>query len=249
MEGMSKEAMEYLVSLGCKTKDINTFEHNGEIYYMDHDGDLRRVPVPAETRPDGVMTRTLRGLVDYLRHDIDDVVKEAGPLMVFVEGYERIAVLTKAYGRDKKRDLVARCYIDLTSFPFDYYLDSEDFMVKCMTLITQTEDRDKVLSLVGRLKHEQSNEVADDGISQRVTVKTGVAAVGDVAVKNPVYLAPWRTFQEVEQPTSAFVLRFREGPQVALFEADGEGWKNQAVANIGDWLRRELAGINVVVIA
>jgi len=50
---------------------------------------------------------------------------------------------------------------------------------------------------------------------------TGVAAVENINLPNTVTLKPFRTFAEVSQPESEFVLRLKEGNRVGLFEADG----------------------------
>lgn len=76
--------------------------------------------------------------------------------------------------------------------------------------------------------------------SQKVTVKTGVASVSDAVVPNPVTLAPYRTFPEVEQPESKFIFRMKEGPTAALFEADGGAWRNTAILGIKEYLKEAL---------
>lgn len=86
----------------------------------------------------------------------------------------------------------------------------------------------------------------DDGITQKATVKTGLASRGDAVIPSPVTLKPYRTFTEVDQPESRFVFRMKEdkyeGVQCALFEADGGAWKLQAMENIKGYLERELVG-------
>ena len=64
-----------------------------------------------------------------------------------------------------------------------------------------------------------------------------------------MYLAPMRTFCEITQPVSPFVLRVQEGPAVALFEADAGEWRNAAVRGIKDYLTMMLDGLNVVIVA
>ena len=92
-------------------------------------------------------------------------------------------------------------------------------------------------------------QVADDGVSQKVTVNAGVVKAADVIVRNPVTLVPFRTFREVEQPESPFVLRVDENANAALFTGDGSAWKLEAVARVGEYLRKNLEGTNVIVIA
>jgi hypothetical protein len=95
--------------------------------------------------------------------------------------------------------------------------------------------------VVGNVKEENVRSIGDDGVSQSVTAKTGVATVEDVKVPNPVLLSPYRTFVEVTQPESAFVFRMKNGPVAALFEADGGAWRNAAIDAVADYLADELS--------
>ena len=67
---------------------------------------------------------------------------------------------------------------------------------------------------------------------------------------NPVELAPYRTFPEVEQPISKFIFRMQEGPRAALYEADGGAWRNKAILSIKEYLQEELKELeNIEIIA
>lgn len=92
----------------------------------------------------------------------------------------------------------------------------------------------------------------DDGVTQKATVKSGIASRSDAVVPNPVILQPYRTFTEVIQPASNFIFRMREnrggGVECAIFEADGGAWKNEAMKNIKDYLAKELNGIEGFII-
>lgn len=81
--------------------------------------------------------------------------------------------------------------------------------------------------------------------AQKATVKTGVASKADAVVPNPVTLIPYRTFLEVQQPASDFIFRMKSanGVQCAIFEADGGAWKNEAMDNIKEYLKNELADL------
>ena len=62
-----------------------------------------------------------------------------------------------------------------------------------------------------------------------------------VAVKPRVPLRPYRTFLEVEQPESEFLLRLDDNGNVGLFEADGGMWKQTAKASITAYFEEKLA--------
>ena len=235
----SSEGMEYLVNLGRERTDVRVVEINGEHYTPDT---LRRIEPIMPKRCETFRVATLTGLVEYLLSETDEFIGEYKRVLVNVASPARVEVLSHIYGPDAKRDVIASCVIELPVLRTCDYMDPEDFNVMLQTRVLQSPNRDLVLKFVGSLKDEQSNQTADDGFSQRVTVKTGVATVGDVTVVNPVYLAPRRTFPEVAQPESPYVLRFREGPKCALFDTDSLTWRNEAIANIGQWLRDKLDG-------
>lgn len=96
------------------------------------------------------------------------------------------------------------------------------------------------MKIVGNLSQGTEANFADDGMTQQVMAKAGVARVAMVSLPNPVELRPFRTFADIGQPASKFVLRIKadkdHGPRCALFEADGGAWKNTAIATIKAWL-------------
>lgn len=83
-------------------------------------------------------------------------------------------------------------------------------------------------------------DLTDNGISQTVTVKEGAATLMQAEVPSPAELRPYRTFLEVEQPSSPFVFRINRLGECALFEADGGIWKHEAMENVSQYLVNEL---------
>ena len=83
-------------------------------------------------------------------------------------------------------------------------------------------------------------------MTQKATVKTGIASKSDAIVPNPVKLRPYRTFLEVEQPVSEFIFRMKQdkydGINCAIFEADGGAWQMAATRAIKEYLEFELSG-------
>ena len=62
-------------------------------------------------------------------------------------------------------------------------------------------------------------------------------------MKPRVPLRPFRTFQEVEQPESEFLLRMDEEGNIGLFEADGGMWKLTARQTVKAFLEAKLADL------
>ena len=249
----ARAEMEYLVNTGRRAREAEETPQVVNILgetYTAYKGRLERVkPVRAE-KPDVFEAFSLSGLVDFIKTDVDGMFSEKDYRhTVRVVNTRKVEVLTPMYGYYKERDVVAKCDALVPDIPFGKFMDVDEFQIMLQSRFEDSTNRALVLQLSGSLRSEQSNQIADDGVSQKVTIKRGVATADDVTVKNPVTLRPLRTFYEVEQPESPFILRFNENANAALFEGDGGAWKLRAVENIRSWLVAKLAGCNVEVIA
>ena len=124
----------------------------------------------------------------------------------------------------------------------------EDFIIKLQAQFTETPDKARVLKLLGSVTAEATKTDKDDGVTQKVVVKEGIALVGEQEIINPVVLAPYRTFREIEQPGSPFILRLcgTSNKEVALFEADGGAWRTTARKLIAKWLEAETEDILIL---
>ncbi|UJW58766.1 hypothetical protein HXZ66_15730 [Bacillus sp. A116_S68] len=223
---MIKEGLEYLVSLGKATLHYE----NGQTYSDKH-LQLMKDPTASD-----FTVHSLHGLVEYLESDLDTEEN----VMVHVKSPTEVACFS-AVNSNKNRDMWISAKAMLPSFYFDRFYNTEDFNIKLQSAFVQTEDRDTMLKVVGSIQEEAVKTIGDDGVSQSVTARTGVASVGNVKVPNPVLLAPFRTFIEVQQPSSEFIFRMQDGPSCALFEADGGAWKVTAMANIKSFLEERLS--------
>ena len=87
---------------------------------------------------------------------------------------------------------------------------------------------------------ENKEEIKDDGFAQTVVSTTGIATKSNVKIEPRQPLQPFRTFIELDQPESEFLIRFFKDFTVALYEADGGAWKIKAKESIAKYLRSEL---------
>ena len=129
----------------------------------------------------------------------------------------------------------------MPNFNYGRFHDTEELIIAFQSKFTPTKDRDLLLKVIGNVKEENVRTTGDNGIAQAVTIKTGVASADDVLVPNPVTLAPYRTFLEVEQPESDFIFRMKDCPSGAIFEADGGAWRNEAILNVRAYLQSQLS--------
>ena len=122
-------------------------------------------------------------------------------------------------------------------------ISQERAIVELQSLYAVTEDRDYLLSLLSRIDVNQGVSSVDNGISQEVSVKTGAVLKEQQTVQPIVHLQPYRTFLEVEQPASDFLLRLDKDGRPALYEADGGAWNLEAKRNIAAYLGEQLADL------
>ena len=249
---ITAELMKYVAELAEKAKSPEIFQApESPMMYCDQNGDVQTIMPPEEPGPDSLTTFSLQGLVDFLKSGADSLICKYGHLYANVVSPTKVHVFTPLTGQNNTRYNAVACIANLPSINFNAYMDMENFVIMLMTRFEPTQNRDILMSLASRTKTDEGVETADDGLSQKVVVKQGVATSNQVTVTNPCMLRARRTFLEVEQPEVPYVVRFRkgdDGAHAALFEADGGAWQHDAVQNIAAWLREQLHDIPEIII-
>lgn len=198
----------------------------------------------------GITLQTLSGLVDYCKANLDKLELKT-KAMVHVFCHNRVELKSISQGDWLYRDVYVSAIFDAPQqFSFGRWLDQEDFVIEAQAKFVDDADRERVLKLVASITTGATTTVADDGVSQTVMTKAGVSLKGKIQVENPFNLKPYRTFHEAMQPSSPFILRVRQSGDsvaVALFEADGGAWKNDAIACVSYYLKHRLPeGMTVI---
>lgn len=201
--------------------------------------------------PTPLAFQSLKGLTDYIAAGIDEIEVGAkkAQAMVIVEDERTVNLVSNLNGLTMQRNIFARAEGEPCRFKFDSWHSQEQLVVALQALFVQTPERDALLRVVSSITDEAVGTSDDDGVTQQVSVRAGVMLKNRSDLPNPVTLRPYRTFREVEQPASSFVLRVRkdhEGIRLALFEADGGAWKIEARENVAAWLREKLGPAPVV---
>ncbi len=224
---MIKEALKYFLEVSSpKSERIGGYAYSDKHLHM-----------ITEPTPEMFRVKNLSSLVEYVKHNRDDLALEN--LMIVVEGSKRVFVHS-ALRQDQKRDFYIEAIPTLPQIDFGRYFPAEDFIIMIQSLFANNGDKDAILKVVGNLKDEAIKQLNDDGVSQKVTVKTGIATIGEAVVPNPVCLHPFCTFTEILQPARPFIFRMRQGGQCALFEADAGMWENEVMEDIADYLKQNL---------
>lgn len=194
---------------------------------------------------------TLSSLVRYIK-DFNENFKDFTPLLLHVVSPTRVE-LTTALDSDRRRETLMIAEAEIPRIPFGKYIDNEQMLITVQSMFIDDPETDRaaVLKFAGTVTSGSIKEYGDDGVTQKATIKQGVASKAEGIVPSPCVLRPFRTFTEVEQPASRFIFRMRdEGRDVveaALFEADGGAWKNEARENIRKYLAEQVGALVTVI--
>jgi len=230
---MIEDAMRFIKEMALQNAIPKKIEINGRTYMTSN------LVAVADPQPDALKIHTLTGLVDYICNGIDGI--DPGSIMVQVANYDCV-YLFSSFKDDafKNRAIYIHASHEKINFGFGRPISPEQFIINLQSMFVRTKAVEELLKLAGNLSDGIDKRMADDGISQKATVKTGPSTVGEINVPNPHVLQPYRTFNEIEQPGSPFIFRLHSGPECALYEADGGAWKLEAITRIADWLRERL---------
>lgn len=182
-------------------------------------------------------TKSLVSIADYIKQNID---KDTCDFVIHVIDHETVELKSNTFGDWNQRETYVHSDAQYPDFSFGRWYDQESFIISLMTKFEKTPGQDYALTIASGLCDGEESKLIDDGMSQKVTLKQGVSLVTAEEVNPYVILQPFRTFREIEQPSSMFLLRVRSGGNLALFEADGGKWKLDAVKNIVEYFEREL---------
>jgi hypothetical protein len=197
---------------------------------------------------ESISVATLGALRDFIKANVDGL--DLKKLLLHVQSESAVGLLTEVRVPCNKRHLYMDAKAEITAFRFGEFMDTETFVIGLQTAFVPGGDIEAVKVATGNIREGKERTVSDDGVSQEVTAKVGVQ-LGFVRLPSPVTLAPFRTFREVEQPSSIFICRARAGsddapPKLALFPADGNRWKLDAIQIIAAWLRKEVPEVTVL---
>lgn len=232
---MIEKALRYIVGLN----EPKILEINGQTY-----SDKKLDRIKFKPSADTITMSTLSSLVEYVKSN-----DEYLPHTMFAHVVSPTEVLLfSPMDEEKDRDIFVRVNAVLPVIKTEQWIGHEEFLISLQAKYKPTDDRDLLLKFAGTVENGTVAQYGDDGVSQKATIKTGIASKGDAVIPNPVKLRPYRTFLEVEQPESQFVFRMKDSSsygesevKCALFEADGGAWKMQAMKSIHSYLEFEFA--------
>jgi len=220
---------------------------NGEDYST-----VRLNRVPKERIAEPLQVSTLSSLVQYITK-FSEARKDV-PYLVHVVDPTKVRFLSGLDG-DRERETLIVANAETPRIPFGSFIDNETMLIAVQSMFIEDPDTDRaaVLKFAGTVTAGSVKEYGDDGVTQKATIRQGLASKAEAIVPSPCVLRPFRTFPEVEQPESQFIFRMKEGRDKevlsAIYEADGGAWRNAARENIRAYLEMCLQETGVTVIS
>lgn len=227
---MLAKMIDKLVSL----KETKTFQINGQTYT---DGSLTRIP-PHVDRPSSIDVTGLDSICKLIRTEL---AKLDTIVMVQAVSYRTVEVMT-TYQADFSRNILYRAKADVPGLR-EGWREREQALIELRSLFIPNAGTTYLLDLLSRMSNDDSVSTTDNGVTQTVETRQGVALKQVEEIKPRVSLQPFRTFLEVAQPESEFLLRVDAEKGIGFFEADGGVWKLEAKRNIVRYFEERLTDL------
>lgn len=190
-------------------------------------------------RPNCIDVTGLDSICKLVRNEITHVGRQ---IFVQVSGYRQVTVFT-TLDNAEERFYLYKCEADTPSITIGRFMPYENAIIEIRSLYIPTQDTQYLIQLLSSVSSESKVTSSDNGVTQKVEAKAGIALNTLVEVKPRVTLKPFRTFIEVEQPESEFLLRVSDKGEIGLFPADGGVWKLEATRNVAGYFEKELSDL------
>lgn len=239
IEKIRKMAVEGMKVEPYETDDGQTF-----LFARNPDGsiEVKALAVNKVFKPDTMQVNTLTAFVNYIKAGIENGEIRDRLYINITSPTEVYAVTPVNEFGDRVTIVYARRY-SFEPFNFGYKQDFENFVVALRSKFAPSDGVQGLLECLKKVTKNNDVSTEDNGVTQVVTAKNGLHLDAGVQIQPIWALKPHRTFTEIEQPESLFLLRMTQSgdsTQYALHETDGRAWAVTAMHSIGEWLRERL---------
>lgn len=243
---MIKEAIQHIQETANKPF---LREIKGETYIIDQGGLYQQIKPDLEY-PQELTLTSLDALVKMVKTEASEM---DAPLYITIPDH-LTAICFGQPDAELRYDRVSYYRAKATDVPgwqSDVKMGFEEMQIALRTRFQETPDAAYAMKLLSDITTGGKITFNDNGIATSVVTQKGVALQANEAIRPIVKLKPYRTFQEVEQPESPFLIRVSERG-ISFTEADGGMWKLTARQTIKAFLEERLSqevGEGSVVIA
>ena len=216
-----------------KAKPV-TVNVDGASFWADSHTEIRREVPEFPT----MKVNTLSGLADVIRTEIRGAnMIDKYPVLVRVQSHELVTVQSTVHWSVSRnvRQMLYMAENDNATFRTGEY-SQEQMVIALRSMCQDGMDKEYLLELISRIDINTGVSITDTGLTQSVVQKVGAALKDEVPIKPIIRLKPYRTFLEVDQPESEFLLRVTKGGAIQLRDADGGAWMLEARRSIKEHL-------------
>ncbi len=230
---MLKEFIEHIQ----KTTQPLIHEVEGSTFVINADGEASEI-LPTMHHPDTIHLHSLDALVQLVQ---TEAIKMETPLYITIPDHMTV----RCFGQP---DPVARFFrqiyyeahaTDVPGWEPKATLGFEEAQIALRTRFQETPDTVYAMKLVSDISLGAKVIYNDNGIATTITTQKGVALQTNEQIRPLVKLRPYRTYQEVEQPESVFLIRISDRG-ITFVEADGGMWKLTARETVKKYLEKRL---------
>mgnify|MGYP004478913177 CR=1 FL=1 len=242
---MLKEAIEKIQEMS-KPLIISKDEHT---YVIEKNGDdfLEIRNSPDMIQP--INLSSLAALVTFVQQEAIDLVDK---LFISVDSPTKVNCFTSPQeeAQQLRTYLYSATATDVPGWSEKVNMGFEEAIIALRTRFQHTPDLDYALQLLSSITSGSKVTLNDNGIATSVVTQRGIALQDNAAIRPIVNLRPYRTFMEVDQPESSFLIRVSERA-ISFVEADGGMWRLSARRTVQSYLcaalEEEIATGKVVV--
>lgn len=230
---MLKEAIEKIVELA----GVKTVVSDGVTYADRHLTQVR----PALDLPETKHLTSLDAIVKLVKTEALPLL-QAEPLYITVPTCESVECFTSIFEtkRNNRVTLYSATATDIPGWSPETKLPFEQASIALQTRFQHTADRDYALRLCSQITTGGKVTYNDNGVATSIVTQKGVALQGTETIRPLIKLKPYRTFQEVDQPESTFLIRIDERG-ISFIEADGGMWQLEARKIVKTYLEEQLS--------
>lgn len=238
-----KEAIEHIQ----ETTQPLTATINGHDYVINHEGEVTEF-LPDLFYPDTLELNSLDALVKLVTTEA--LRSTDAPIYITVPDHLTVRCFRqpdaeKRYFRQVFYEVNAT---DVPGWESGARFSFEEMQIAMRTRFQESVDSEYVMKLLSDISTGAKITFNDNGVATTVVTSKGVALQNATQIKPIVTLKPYRTFQEIEQPESTFLIRISERG-ISFTEADGGMWKLKARETIKAFLEDKLSAADNIIIA
>lgn len=194
---------------------------------------------PILDHPDTLPLHSLDALVKLVR---SEAVQTESPLYITIPDHLTVHCFGRPIAKERFRRQVyyTAHATDVPGWEERTSLSFEEMQIALRTRFQETADMPYLQKLLSDISTGAKVTFNDNGVATTIVTKKGIDLQGNETIRPIVTLRPYRTFQEVAQPESVFLIRINERG-ISFIEADGGMWKLKARETIKAFLEEKLA--------